>query len=76
MRKEKGVFTSWAELAGFVFVKPLNVVQEVDLKNLLRLPMAAFRRMRTIFLNLGYVRLFTSELKMRQVGQYICFSSS
>ena len=67
MRKEKGIFTRATELAGFVFVKPLTVVRAVDLKNLLRLPMAAFRRMRTIFLNLGYVRLFPSELKMRQL---------
>ena len=67
MRKEKSIFTGAAELAGFVFVKPLTVVQAVDLKNLLRLPMAAFRRLRTIFLNLGYVRLFPSESKMRQL---------
>ena len=67
MRKEKGIFTRAAELAGFVFVKPLTIVQAVDLKNLLLLPMVAFRRMRTILLNLGYVRLFPSELKMRQL---------
>ena len=67
MRKEKDVFTRAVELAGFIFVKPLTVVQAVDLKNLLHLHMAAFRRMRTIFLNLGSVRLFPSESKMRQL---------
>ena len=67
MRKEKSIFTRAAELAGFVFVKPLTVVQAVDLKNLLHLPTAAFRRMHTIFFNLGHVRLFPSELKMRQL---------
>ena len=67
MRKEKGIFTRATELAGLVFVKPLTVVRAVDLKNLLRLPMTAFRRMRTIFLNLGYVRLFPSEVKMKQL---------
>ena len=66
MRKEKVIFTRATELAGLVFVKPLTVVRAVDLKNLLRLPMAAFRRMCTIFLNLGYVRLFRSGLKIRQ----------
>ena len=67
MRKEKVIFTRATELAGLVFVKPLTVVRAVDLKNLLRLPMAAFRRMSNIFLNLGYVRLFPSELKMKQL---------
>ena len=67
MGKEKSIFTCAARLPGFVFVKPLTVVQAVDLKNLLHLPMAAFCCMHTTFLNLGYVRLFPSELKMRQL---------
>ena len=67
MRKEKDVSAVAAELAGFAFVKPLTVAQAIDLKNLLHLLMAAFRCMRTIFLNLDYVRLFHSELKMRQL---------
>ena len=67
MRKKKSIFTCVAKLAGFVFVKPLTVVEAVDLKNLLHLPVAAFCRMHTIFLNLGYVRLFPSELKMSQL---------
>ena len=67
MRKEKYIFTRATELEGFVFVKPLTIVQAVNLKNLLHLPMAAFCRMHIIFLNLGYARLFPSELKMRQL---------
>ena len=39
MRKENGFFTRVAELAGFAFVQPLTVVQAVDLKSLLHLPM-------------------------------------
>ena len=67
MRKEKGAFTCAAELAAYVFVKPLTAVQAVNLKNLLCLPLTAFCRMRTIFLNLVYIKLFPSELKIRQL---------
>ena len=50
-----------------VFLKPITVVEAVNLKSLLRLPMAAFWRMRTIFSNLGYVKLFPSETKIREL---------
>ena len=49
------------------FLKPFTVVEAVNLKSLLHLPMAAFRRMRTIFSNLGYVKLFPSETKIQEL---------
>ena len=49
MRKEIDIFTCAAKVAEFIIVKPLTVVQVVDLKNLLHLPMAAFHCMCTIF---------------------------
>ena len=55
VKKKKDVFKAGAELAGFVFLKPFTVVEAVNLKSLLRLPMAAFWQMRTIFSNLGYM---------------------
>ena len=58
IRKEKGVFTHVAELAGFFFVKPLTVVQSIDLQYLLHIPTTAFNCMRTVFLDLDYVRVF------------------
>ena len=48
----------------------------MNLKSLLRLPMATFRRMHTIFSNLGYVKLFPSEAKIRKLlntsASYLC----
>ena len=67
VKKKKDVFKVGAELAGFVFLKPFTVVEAVNLKSLLRLPMAAFRQMRAIFSNLGYVKLFPSETKIREL---------
>ena len=67
MRKEIDIFTHATKFAEFIFVKLLTVVQVVDMKNLLCLPMAAFHRMSTIFLNQGHVGLFPSELKIRQL---------
>ena len=76
VKKQKYVFKVGAELAGFVFLKPFTAVVAVNLKSLLRLPMAAFRRMRTIFSNLGYVKLFPSEAKTRELlntsASYLC----
>ena len=67
IRKEKGVFTHVAELAGFFLVKPLTVVQSTDLQYLLHIPTTAFNCMRTVFLDLDYVRVFSSELENRQL---------
>ena len=49
------------------FFKPFTTVEVVNLKSLLRFPMATFRRMHTIFSNLGYVKLFPSEAKIRKL---------
>ena len=64
---KKDIFKVGAGLAGFVFFKPFTVVKAVNLKSLLRLPMAAFRQMHTIFSNLGYMKLFPSEAKIREL---------
>ena len=67
MRKKKDVFKVREQLAGFAFFKPFTVVQAVNLKSLLRLGMTAFWHMCTIFLNLGYVKLYPSEAKRREL---------
>ena len=46
--KEKVIFTDVAELAGFLFVKPLTVVQSTDLQYLLHIPRTAFSCLRTL----------------------------
>ena len=65
--KDKGVFTYVAELAGFLFVKPLTVVQSIDLQYLLHIPTTALNCMRSVFLDLDYVRLFFSKLENKQL---------
>ena len=55
VKKKKDVLKVGAE---FVF-KPSIVVEAVNLKSLLCLPMAAFRWMNTIFSNLHSVKLFS-----------------
>ena len=67
VKKKKDVFKVGAELAGFVFLKSCTVVEAVNLKSLLRLPTVAFQQMCTIFSNLGYVKLFPSETKIREL---------
>lgn len=67
VRQEKVVFARSTEPADFVFVKPLTVVQAINLKSLLCLYMASFCQMYTIFLGLGYLKPFRSELKMKQL---------
>ena len=71
MKKKKDVFKVGAQLAGFVFPKPFTVVQAVNLKSLLSLPMTALRRMCTIFSILGYVKLFPFEAKMRELPKIL-----
>ena len=66
IRKDKGVFTHVAELPGFLFVKTLTVVQSINLQYLLHIPTTAFSCMRTLFLDLDYVRL-SSEMANRQL---------
>ena len=66
VKKKKDVLKVGAELAGFIF-KPSTVVEAVNLKRLLCLPMAAFRWMRTIFSNLHSAKLFSFEAKKREL---------
>ena len=65
--KERVFCTQLVELERIVFVRPVTVVQAVNLKSLLHLLMTPVRLMHVIFLSFGYVRLFPSELKMKQV---------
>ena len=78
MRKKKNVFKVREQLAGFAFFKPFTVVQAVNLKSLLRLGMTAFWYMCTIFSNLGYVKLYHSEAKRRELlnkSVYYCYKA-
>ena len=65
--KEKGILSYVAELAGFLFVKPLTVVQSIDLQYLLRIPTTTLNCMRKVFLDLDYVRVFFSKLENKQL---------
>ena len=64
IRKKKGIFKKAAEAAGFSFLQKVTVAQAVDTKSLLRLSTSGFRRLRTIFSNMG-LKIFPSEPKMR-----------
>ena len=68
VRQEKVVFARSTEPADFVFVKPLTVVQAINLKSLLCLYMAFFVRcIPSFWVGLGYLKPFRSELKMKQL---------
>ena len=62
IRKNEGVFWKLIEMGKYSLSKMLTVSQLVDV--LLNLPMATIRRMRTLFLNFGFI-IFLSEEKMR-----------
>ena len=62
IRKNAGMFWKLIEMGKYSLSKMLTVSQLVDV--LLNLPMATIRRMRTLFLNFGFI-IFLSEEKMR-----------
>ena len=64
LRKRSGLLALVLERCKSVYQQVLSVHQVVELKALLRLPMATFRRMRILFSKFGF-KIFPSEPKMR-----------
>ena len=65
LMEQPGLFSYVEQFGRRVFERMLSVSQVVELKALLRLPMATFRRMRTLFSAYGF-KIFPSEPKKRQ----------
>ena len=65
MQKKPSLFSMIVERSKFVFCRVLTVAQVVDVKALLRIPMATFRKLRIMLGKFG-VKIFPSEPRMRQ----------
>ena len=65
MQKKPSLFSMVVERSKFVFCRVLTVAQVVDVKALLHIPMATFRKLRIMLSKFG-VKIFPSEPKMRR----------
>ena len=65
MQKKPSLFSMIVERSKFVLCRVLTVAQVVDVKALLHIPMATFRKLRIMLSKFG-VKIFPSEPKMRR----------